>query len=69
MNKDQMNFLIKAYNARLMSVNDFGAVYCKEPLTAVKAVQLIYTAGVPIPGERPLEELVKDCDRIIKRIN
>lgn len=65
----QVNFLIAAYNTRLMSTNAFEAVYAKEKVTKTQLIRLLYTAGVPIGGEKTLDAMLKQCDNITVRLN
>ncbi len=63
-----LNILIKHYNERIMWENEFTAVYKKVQPSVVDIIRLIYTAKGRILGDKALNDLSIQCDKIIKRI-
>jgi hypothetical protein len=63
-----IEFVIADLNDRLMSTNDFDAVYFKFLLTYTDVIRICYKIGI-IPGEMEIKEILGLNLMIIKRCN
>ena len=62
-----VNFIIDDLNKKLMSTNDFDAVYSKEILTYIDLIRIFYIIGF-IPGDVIIKQIMAFKLTMIKRL-
>jgi len=62
-----VNFIIDDLNKKLMSTNDFDAVYSKEILTYIDLIRIFYIIGF-IPGDVIIKQIMALKLTMIKRL-